>query len=81
MFMFDPLDVDVSIGDECPLPVELRVKLCVLALAIVINCALLVHLRPECLDETDVRVDPRLIIFIHTSFFFVQPPKVLLHVH
>ena len=55
--MLDALDVDVALRNELPLPVELRVQLRVLPLAIVIDRPLLVDLRPERLNETNVGVD------------------------
>jgi len=81
LLVLDSLNVDVAIGDQSPLPVQLRVKLGILALAVVIDGALLVHLGSQCLDEADVGIYTRLVIFIHASLFLVQPPKVLLHIH
>ena len=55
--MFHPLNVHISVTNQSSLPVELGVKLRVLALTVIVNLALLIDLRSERLDESDVRVD------------------------
>ena len=57
LLVLDPLDVDVTVADQRALPVELRVKLCVLPFSIVIDLALLIDLRSERLDESNVSID------------------------
>lgn len=57
LLMFDSLNVDVAVGDECPLPIQLCVQLSILSLAIVVDGALFVDLRSERLDETNVSID------------------------
>lgn len=56
--MLDPLDVDVSVGDQLSLAVELGVELSILSLTVVVNGALFIYLRAERLDETNVGVNP-----------------------
>ena len=55
--MLDSLDVDVAIADQRALAVELRVKLCVLSLSIVIDLALLIDLGSQRLDESNIGID------------------------
>ena len=57
LLVLDPLDVDVAVADQRALAVELRVKLCVLSLSIVIDLALLIDLRSQRLDESNIGID------------------------
>ena len=57
LLMLDALDVNVTVADQCTLPVKLCIKLSVLPFSIVIDLALLVNLRSERLDETNIGVD------------------------
>ena len=81
LLMLDSLDIDVAVGNEGPLTVKLCVELRVLAFTVVVDGALLIDFGAQSLDEADVCVDARLVVFIHTALFFVQAPKILLHVH
>lgn len=76
--MLNSLDVDVPLADKSPLTVQLRVQIGVLALTLVVDAALLVDLGPQVLYETDVAIDTRLKVLVHSSLFFVQAAKVLL---
>ena len=78
--MLDPLNVDVAVADELALPVQLRVQLGVLALAVVVDGALLVDLGAQRLDEADVGVHSRLVVLIHSALLFVETTEILLQI-
>ena len=80
LLVLDALDVDIAIRNKLSLSVELGVEFSVLSLAVVVDGALLVNLSPKGLDEANIGVDARLVIFIHPPFVFVQPTEVLLQV-
>lgn len=80
LLVLDALDVDVAIRNKLSLSIELGVEFSVLSLAVVVDGALLVNLSPKGLDEANIGVDARLVIFIHPPFVFVQPTEVLLQV-
>lgn len=79
--MLYTLDIDIAVANELPLSVKFSVELSVLALAVVVDSTLLVDFRSERLDETNVRINTRLVIFVHSTFVLVETAKVLLQVH
>ena len=52
-----------------------------MTLPIVVNSALFIDLRSESLDEANVGIDTRLVVFIHPALIFVESSEVLLQVH
>lgn len=72
------LYVDVPVTDQLTLSVELGVQLRVLPLPVVVDGPLLVDLGPQRLDETDVGVHARLVVFVHPPLIFVETAEVLL---
>ena len=52
-----------------------------MTLPVVVNGALFIDLRSESLDEANVGVDTRLVVFVHPTLIFVESSEVLLQVH
>lgn len=61
------------------MPVQLSVEVRVLAFTLVVDTALLVDLSPQVLDETDVAINPGLVVFVHTALFFIETAEILFH--
>ena len=76
--MLNFLYVDVPVTDQLTLSVEFGVQLRVLPLPVVVDGPLLVDLGPQRLDETDVGVNARLVVFVHPPLIFVETAEVLL---
>ena len=76
--MLNSLDVNVTLGNELALAVELCVQLSVLSFAIVVDRSLLVNFSSKGLDETNVGIYTRLVVLIHASLFFIKATEGLL---
>ena len=55
--MLDSLNINIAVGNECPLAVKFRVELGILPLTVVIDRPLLIDFGSESLDEADVGVN------------------------
>ena len=78
LLVFHSLNVNVAVTDQSSLPVKFGIQLRILALAVVVNLALLIDLRSERLDESDVRIDSRLVVLVHSPLVFIQTAEILL---
>jgi hypothetical protein len=55
--VLDSLNINIAIGNECPLTVKFRVELSILPLTVVIDRPLFIDFGSESLDEADVGID------------------------